>query len=76
MGTGFQRFETLSGFLTDGSFFETDLDTTFGGFFSDNHDGAGANATVTVTSVVPEPSTVAILSMAGALALVRRNRRF
>jgi len=45
------REVTLSGTLADGSFFETDLNTTFGEFLSDNPDGAAPGATVTVTIV-------------------------
>jgi len=73
-----QRNVTLSGQLADGSFIETDLDTNFGGFFSDNPDGAGADALVTVTAVapaVPEPGTATIFLAAGAMMLIRRNRK-
>ena len=45
------RDVNLSGTLADGSFFETDLNTTFGEFLGDNPDGAGPDATVTVTIV-------------------------
>ena len=69
-----QRNVTLSGILADGSFIETDLNTVFGGFFSDNPDGAGVEAIVTVTSVVPEPSTSAVFFAAAAFMFARRNR--
>jgi len=71
-----QRNVNLSGFLADGSFFETDLNTTFGGFSSANPDGAGANALVTVTTIaaVPEPGA-AILVFAGLLSCTVGRRR-
>lgn len=70
-----QRNVNLSGFLADGSFFETDLNTTFGGFGSANPDGAGANALVTITGVaaVPEPGAATILMLAGSFLCVRRR---
>ena len=43
------RNVTLTGVLEDGSTIETSLNTNFGGFSSSNPDGAGADATVTVT---------------------------
>ena len=48
------RNVTLTATLTDGSIFETDLNTSFGSFSSDNPDGASASATITVT-VVADP---------------------
>ena len=46
-----QRNVTLSATLTDGSSFETDLNSNFGGFSSSNPDGASADATITITIV-------------------------
>ena len=45
------RDVNLSGTLADGSFFETDLNTTFGDFDGSEPDGAGLGALVTVTIV-------------------------
>ena len=45
------RNVTLTGVLEDGSPIETSLNTAFGGFFSNNPDGAAADARVTVTLV-------------------------
>ena len=50
-----QRNVNLSGLLADGSPIETDLNTNFGGFFSNNPDGAAAGARVTVTAVATGP---------------------
>ena len=70
-----QRNVNLSGTLADGSFFETDLNTTFGGFFSANPDGAGANALVTITTVaVPEPAAATILIFAASILCSTRRR--
>ena len=71
-----QRNVNLSGTLADGSFIETDLNTTFGGFFSDNPDGAGANAIVTVTAIaaVPEPAAATLLILAGSFLCTCRRR--
>lgn len=49
-----QRNVNLSGILADGSPIETDLNTSFGGFFSSNPDGAATGARVTVTAVSGE----------------------
>ncbi len=46
------RNVTLTGTLSDGSFIENSLNTTFGGFFSSEPDGVAAGARVTVTRVV------------------------
>ena len=46
-----ERDVTLSGLLSDGTPFETDLDLVFGDFFSSNPDGAASAALVTVTLV-------------------------
>ena len=46
-----ERDVTLSGLLSDGTPFETDLDIVFGGFFGSNPDGAASTALVTVTLV-------------------------
>ena len=54
------RNVTLSGTLQDGSPIETSLNTTFGGFFSANPDGAAAGATVTVTLVPDLPPLVVL----------------
>jgi len=66
------RNVNLSGFLSDGSFIETDLNINFGGFFSSNPDGAGADSTV--TSVVPEPSSTAIVLTGGVFLAARRRK--
>ena len=68
-----QRNVTLTGTLTDGSFFENDLNTTFGNFFGDNPDGAAFGATITVTAI-PEPSLATVLALGGILTTVRRRR--
>ena len=70
------RNVTLTGSLADGSLIETSLNTTFGGFFSDNPDGAAVGATVTVTrvSAVPEPGSV-ILATIGLLPLLLRRKK-
>ena len=54
------RNVNLSGFLEDGSFIETDLNTVFGSFGGNNPDGAAAGARVTVT-FVPEPGSTVLL---------------
>ena len=54
------RNVTLSGILQDGSSIETSLNTTFGGFFSANPDGAATGARVTVT-LVPDLSPLVVL---------------
>ena len=71
-----QRNVNLSGFLADGSFFETDLNTTPGGFFSDNPDAAEVNSLVTVTAIeaVPEPAAATILVLAGYFFCTVRRR--
>ena len=51
------RNVTLTGTLSDGSPFETDLNTSFGAFLSSNPDGAASGATVTVTEVTGEVSS-------------------
>jgi len=45
------REVNLSGTLADGSFFEADLNTTFGDFSGDDPNGVSASALVTVTIV-------------------------
>jgi len=71
-----QRNVNLSGILADGSFIETDLNTSFGGFSSANPDGAGAGALVTVTAIaaVPEPGST-ILVLAGLMCCAFKRRR-
>lgn len=69
------RNVTLTGTLADGSAIETDLNTAFGEFFSDNPDGAGANALVTVTllEAIPEPSST-IFGAFLLIPLLKRRR--
>ena len=63
------RNVTLSGILQDGSSIETSLNTTFGGFFSANPDGAATGARVTVTLVPDLPPLVVLgdVDMNGAV---------
>ena len=63
------RNVTLSGILQDGSSIETSLNTSFGGFFSSNPDGAAATARVTVTLVPDLPPLVVLgdVNMDGAV---------
>jgi len=68
-----QRNVNLSGFLADGSFIETDLNTSFGAFGGANPDGAAAGARVTVTAV-PEPGTVILFAFGACMATIRRKR--
>ena len=67
------RNVTLSATLADGSFFDTDLNTAFGGFSSSNPDGAAAGATISVT-LVPEPAALTLFVGAGSLLLRRRGQ--
>ena len=67
------RNVNLSGFLEDGSFIETDLNTVFGSFGGNNPDGAAAGARVTVT-FVPEPGSTVLLLVGAGSAMIRRNR--
>lgn len=69
-----QRNVNLSGLLQDGSFIETDLNTTFGSFGGSNPDGAAAGARVTVT-VVPEPGAAILIALGVCMAGSRRRRR-
>lgn len=68
-----ERNVNLSGFLADGSFIETDLNTTFGPFGGANPDGAAVGARVTVTAV-PEPGSAILFAIGACLATVRRKR--
>ena len=63
------RNVTLTGILQDGSSIETSLNTSFGGFFSSNPDGAAATARVTVTLVPDLPPLVVLgdVDMNGAV---------
>jgi len=63
------RNVTLTGILQDGSPIETSLNTSFGGFFSADPDGAAAGATVTVTLVPELPPLVVLgdVNMDGAV---------
>lgn len=70
------RNVTLTGTLSDGSFIETSLNTTFGNFSGNNPDGAAAGALVTVTrTAIPEPSSALLLGMVALPLLARRRNR-
>ena len=62
-----QRDATLEGLLADGTPFSFDLNSAFGFGFD-------PNSTLTVTLVVPEPNSMALLVLGGLSLLARRQK--